>query len=69
VKSTRLPHPHLNRQEKGHGTNKSIKAIRYFSESELTNVRRILRKRTMEGDKDLFLIDARRENKTSASIA
>jgi hypothetical protein len=55
--------------EKAHGTNKSIKAILYFSESELTNVRRILRELTMEADKDIVLIDARRDNKPSASIA
>lgn len=55
--------------EKAHDTKKSIKAILYFSERELSNVRRILRELNIEGDKDIVLIDARRDNKASGSIA
>jgi hypothetical protein len=55
--------------EKAHDTKKSIKAILYFSERELTTVRRILTELNMEGDKQIVLIDARHDNKPSGSIA
>lgn len=55
--------------EKAHDTKRSIKAILYFSERELTKVRRILSQLKMKADKDVVLIDARSDNKPSASIA
>ncbi len=55
--------------EKAHDTKKSIKVILYFSEKELITVRRILTELNMKGDKDVVLIDARRDNKPSASMA
>jgi hypothetical protein len=55
--------------EKAHDTKKSIKPILYFSARELTRVRRILKELGMEADKNIVLIDARRDNKPSGSIA
>ena len=54
--------------EKAHDTNRSIKAILYFSEKELKKVRRILKELKMDL-KDVVLIDARRDTKPSASVA
>jgi hypothetical protein len=47
----------------------AIKAIIYFTASELGRVKMILKRLGMEGNKDVFLIDARRDNKPSASKA
>lgn len=55
--------------EKAHDTNKVIKAILYFSQTELTKVKRLLRELSLNDDKDIVLIDARSDNKPSASIA
>jgi hypothetical protein len=55
--------------EKAHGTKKSVKVILYFSENELKKVRRILKDLKVKDDKDIVLIDARHDNKPSASIA
>ncbi|HYX72488.1 MAG TPA: hypothetical protein VE732_06940, partial [Nitrososphaera sp.] len=55
--------------EKAHDTRKSIKAILYFSDAELNKIGRILRDLKMNDDKDVVLIDARRDNKPSASVA
>lgn len=55
--------------EKAHDTKRSIKGILYFSEKELRKVRRILSQLKMKADKDVVLIDARSDNKPSASVA
>jgi hypothetical protein len=47
----------------------AIKAIIYFTASELLRVKGILKKLGLEGNKDVVLIDARRDNKPSASKA
>jgi len=48
---------------------KSIKVIVYFHDSELARVRRILDELGLTGDPDIVLIDARSDNKPSASRA
>ena len=50
-------------------TNYSIKAIIYFTESEYKKVTQILTDIGMIGSRDVVLIDARIDNKPSASIA
>lgn len=47
----------------------AIKAILYFSYEELERVRKILTALSLEGHKDIVLIDARIDNKPSASKA
>lgn len=51
------------------GAQHAIKAIIYFTASELARVKVILKKLDLEGSKDVILIDARRDNKPSASKA
>ncbi len=46
-----------------------IKAIIYFSYGQLMRVRNILKRLKLEGSKDIVLIDARSDNKPSASKA
>ena len=53
--------------EAANDTAKSIKAILYFSASELTRVQAILKELDMGGRRDVVLIDARPDNKVSAS--
>jgi hypothetical protein len=48
---------------------KAIKVIIYFTLSELTKVKRILKDLTISDSPDIVLIDARRDNKPSASKA
>lgn len=48
---------------------RAIKAIIYFTAAELTRVKAILKKLGLEDNKDVVLIDARRDNKPSASKA
>ena len=48
---------------------KAIKAIIYFTASELGRVKSILKKLGLEGDRDVVLIDARSDNKPSGSKA
>lgn len=48
---------------------RAIKAIVYFSYSQLTRVQRILKRLGLEGNKDIVLIDARKDNKPSGSKA
>jgi hypothetical protein len=50
-------------------TEKSIKVIMYFSDSELEKVTRILRELKLQDREDIVLIDAGRDNKPSASKA
>lgn len=47
----------------------AIKAIIYFTESEFERVKSILKKLGLEGNRDVVLIDARRDNKPSGSKA
>lgn len=47
----------------------AIKAIIYFTASELRRVMTIIKKLGLEKSKDVVLIDARRDNKPSASKA
>lgn len=55
--------------EKAGDAQKSIKVIFYFSEKELERVTKILNDLKMSGDKNIILIDARPDNKPSASKA
>jgi hypothetical protein len=48
---------------------RAIKVIVYFSDAEFERVQRILRELNLVGNKDIVLIDARSENKVSASKA
>lgn len=50
-------------------TNKSIKVILYFSEKEYRKVIAVLNELNLIGNKDIVLIDARGDNKPSASTA
>ena len=53
--------------KKAHGTDKAIKAILFFSLQEKLRVEKIVRELNLEGNKYVVLIDARRDNKLSAS--
>ncbi len=53
--------------EAANQTNRSIKVILFFSDSELDAVLRVLKALKLKQGKELILIDARRGNKTSAS--
>lgn len=55
--------------KKANNTNKSIKVIVYFSEQEYLKVRGVLKELELENDKNVVLIDARLDNKPSASNA
>ena len=62
---------HLEHQttayQKAHRTDKTIKVIIYYTEDELEKVNSILRRLGLEKDKSVVLIDARNDNKESAS--
>lgn len=53
--------------EAANDTTKSIKAIMYFTEAEFEKVRKILKELNLMGRRDVVLIDARDDNKPSAS--
>lgn len=55
--------------EKANDAKKSFKVIIYFSSSELARVERILKRLKWEKNPFIFLIDARKDNKPSASKA
>ncbi|USK82106.1 hypothetical protein QRD90_09590 [Peribacillus frigoritolerans] len=55
--------------EKANDTKKSIKVILYFSEQELNKVAKILRELKLTEAQNIILVDARNDNKPSASIA
>lgn len=55
--------------EQANQTKKSLKAIVYFSQAELEKVNRILKELNLVGHPDIYLIDARSDNKPSASHA
>jgi hypothetical protein len=50
-------------------TNSSIKVILYFTATELTKVQDILKELNLTTDRNIVLIDARKDNKPSASTA
>ncbi|WP_338532719.1 hypothetical protein RBB83_19485 [Paenibacillus peoriae] len=54
--------------EKANGTGKSFKVILYFSQAEHKKVNEILKELSLENDTSIYLIDARRDNKPSASL-
>jgi hypothetical protein len=53
--------------QQAHRTGKSVKVIVYYNEDELSKVELILRQLGLENDKSIVLIDARNDNKQSAS--
>jgi hypothetical protein len=53
--------------KKANATKKAIKVIIYFTLEQLDRVRKILKTLRLENDTSIVLIDARRDNKTSAS--
>lgn len=55
--------------EKANNTKKSIKVILYFSQEQRDRVTSILRELNLTKEKSIVLIDARRDNKPSASTA
>ncbi len=55
--------------EKANDTKKSIKVILYFSEQELNKVNKILRELKLIEAQNIILVDARNDNKPSASNA
>lgn len=55
--------------EKASNTKPSLKVILYFSDSELNKVLRVLKTLGLFGHPDIILIDAKSENKPSASKA
>lgn len=55
--------------EKANCTNKSIKVILYFNESELKKLQKLLNDLGLQDKNNIILIDARSDNKPSASVA
>jgi hypothetical protein len=55
--------------EKASNAQRSLKVIIYFSKQELDRVLRILKRLKLAGKEEIVLIDARRDNKPSASKA
>jgi hypothetical protein len=55
--------------EKANNTQQTLKVILYFSAREKVRVQGILKQLKLDEDKSYFLIDARRDNKVSASNA
>ena len=55
--------------QKASDARRGIKVILYFSEAELRRVEAILRELKLAGDRDVVLIDARKDNKPSGSKA
>jgi hypothetical protein len=53
--------------QKAHRTKRSVRVIVYYSEEELGRVKSILRQLGLEKDQGVVLIDARNDNKESAS--
>lgn len=54
--------------KKAHDTDKSIKVILFFSEKEEKKVKRILEDLDISNEKYVVLIDAKKDNKVSASM-
>jgi hypothetical protein len=59
----------VNIYENANETKKSIKVILYFSEQELIKINKILRELKLTKAENIILIDARNDNKPSASTA
>lgn len=55
--------------EAANRTRSSVKVILYYTEEDETRVRSILKELGMEGEESIVLIDARADNKPSASKA
>ena len=55
--------------KKASDTTNSIKAIIYFTDSEYKRINKVLSELGLNGSRDVVLIDARKDNKQSASIA
>jgi hypothetical protein len=53
--------------QRSHRTNKSVKVVIYYSEAELARVKSILKQMGLENDQSIVLVDARNDNKQSAS--
>lgn len=53
--------------EAANNASKSIKAIMYFTETELNKAQKILKELNLLGLREVVLIDARDDNKPSAS--
>jgi hypothetical protein len=53
--------------QRAHRTDKSVKVIVYYNEDELAKVKSILRRLNLEKEQSIVLIDARNDNKQSAS--
>jgi hypothetical protein len=72
AKSTQLKKNLANQvkiYEQANNLKKSLKVILYFTYEELVRVRKILIELGLEDAKDIILIDARSDNKPSASVA
>ena len=53
--------------QRAHRTNKSVKVVIYYNDAELARVQSILKQLDLEKDQSIVLIDARNDNKQSAS--
>ncbi len=53
--------------QKANGTQNGLKVVLFFSEKEEQRVKKILKELKLENSKDIYLIDARKDNKLSAS--
>ena len=53
--------------QRAHRTDKSVKVIVYYNETELARVQSILKQLDIENEESIVLIDARNDNKQSAS--
>ncbi len=62
-------HNQVEIYKKANNTNNAFKVILYFTREECTKVTRILKRLKLDTDKDIILIDARKDNKVSASKA
>ena len=70
--NTKLPQNLAKQVEiykKAHDTDKAIKAILFFSADEEAKAHKIISNLGLSGEKYIVLIDARRDNKVSASKA
>jgi len=54
---------------RANGTWKALKVIIYFTHAELLRVQKILRRLKLDSNPNVILIDARSDNKPSASTA
>lgn len=55
--------------QRANDTDKSLKVIIYFCEAEFKKLQRIINELGLQHDNSIILIDARNDNKPSASIA